>query len=508
MQILWLKRDLRLQAHAALNQAQSHVQTDGPVLVLYIHEPSHLAREDVSAQHCAFIGETLCDLRQDLGRHNGTLCECVGEAVDVLERLWHATGFTRLWAHQESTQGQSFERDKGVHAWCRLKGVTFIEVEQNGVRRGSAYRKQGFGFKEHLESSSIAQEVATAAPCQEVLCFARSPWPRPDLSELLRGRGKDKAARLRGGRSAALRVLTDFLQVDKLMDYPRSISSPNTAVDGCSRLSPYLAYGVLSDREVFSKLNELVEREVVNLPPAEAQALSAGVKFLAERLYWRSAYLQSFENKVESEFVNDLPAFDGERESELAPEWLEAWQEGRTGYPLVDAAMRMLAHTGWLNMRMRGMVTSFALNELWLPWRLVGLHLAREFLDYEPGIHWSQLQIHAGTSRLSGPLTYNTLKQAQDHDACGIFVKTWLPALKDVPTEHIIEPWKMPPSVQRTAGCQIGSDYPAPIVSLAAAHDAARQRVSALREGRPVPALLYWRQRAQALRAQRQDSLF
>jgi len=157
----------------------------------------------------------------------------------------------------------------------------------------------------------------------------------------------------------------------------------------------------------------------------------------------------------------------------------------------VDASMRMLQATGWINMRMRGMLASFALNELWLPPRAVGEHLARSFLDFELAIHWSQIHIHAGLLHGSRPLVYNPTKQAQDQDPLGKFVQKWVPELARVKPEHIAQPWLMSTEEQDLAGCRIGSDepgaYPWPIVDFKAASKCAKDRVYALREGRPDP---------------------
>ena len=378
-----------------------------------------------------------------------------------------------------------------------------MELQQNAVKRGSRYATEGFKFGEY-----ITQELNDATPdLRGPQPFARPPLASCSAAQIPVGAGIDKPNRVKGGVRAANVLLESFLEPDKLLRYPSSISSPNTAFDGCSRLSAYLSFGVLSDQAVFSRLAQASE-EYVARSPFQQDAFNSTVKFFLERLYWRSAYLQSMERRPQSEVHNDLAVFDGVRESELDQTWLEAWTRGETGYPMIDASMRMLAATGWINMRARGMLTSFAVNELWLPWQDVGFHLAKEFLDYEPAIHWSQLQIHAGTSKLSGPLTYNAIKQAQDHDAHGIFVRKWIPALDKVPLAYLFEPWTMALSVQRTANCLLGRDYPVPVVRLLAANDAAKQRVAALREGRHPPSLLYWKKRDQERAASHQGSLF
>ena len=269
-----------------------------------------------------------------------------------------------------------------------------------------------------------------------------------------------------------------------------------------------MAFGVISDGEVFRALNRQRETLWPALSPEQKAQLDQSLNFFVERLYWRAAYLQSFELDYTREHLNELSQFNNQREGLFVAEWLEAWKAGRTGVPYVDAAMRMLAETGWLNMRLRGTVTSFAVNELWLPWRQVGLHLAREFLDYEASIHWSQLQIHAGTAKGCEPLTYNPRKQAKDHDPSGQFVKRWVPELRGVPLDYLVEPWTMPPAIQAQAACFIGASYPAPLINLQQAHDAAKERVAALRKGFAPPPNKFWLTRDARRTALAQGGLF
>ena len=155
--------------------------------------------------------------------------------------------------------------------------------------------------------------------------------------------------------------------------------------------------------------------------------------------------------------------------------------QGRTGWPLVDACVAMLRETGWLNFRMRAMLVSVAAYPLWLHWREVGHWLARQFVDYEPGIHWSQLQMQSGTTGINTTRVYNPLKQARDQDPRGVFVRRWLPALRRVPDAWLFEPWRMPPEAQARCGVVVGRDIPVPVVDLDTALRQAKARVHVLR---------------------------
>jgi deoxyribodipyrimidine photo-lyase len=155
---------------------------------------------------------------------------------------------------------------------------------------------------------------------------------------------------------------------------------------------------------------------------------------------------------------------------------------------MVDACMRWLAATGWLNFRMRAMVMSVSSLHLWNHWREPGLHLAREFLDYEPGIHWPQVQMQSGVTGINAVRAYNPVKQARDHDPDGVFVRRWIPALARVPHEYLFDPWTMPATAQREAGCVIGRDYPAPLVDHVSASREALRRIHAIRASGEVRA--------------------
>ncbi|MFM8984671.1 MAG: FAD-binding domain-containing protein [Planctomycetia bacterium] len=218
--------------------------------------------------------------------------------------------------------------------------------------------------------------------------------------------------------------------------------------------------------------------------PGERQNLRAwqrSLRAVQSRLHWHCHFMQKLEDEPAIEFQNMLRAADGRREGEFDADRLAAWQAGRTGYPLVDACMRSLVATGWLTFRMRALLVSFAAYSLWLHWRPVGLHLARHFLDFEPGIHWSQLQMQSGTTGINTLRIYNPTKQAVDQDPHGIFIRRWLPELTGVPDAYVHEPWTMPAGVKQAAGCRIGHDYPTPIVDPAAAVREAKRRLALVR---------------------------
>jgi deoxyribodipyrimidine photo-lyase len=478
--VVWFKRDLRLHDHAALNQALAV----GPVLCLYIVEPSLWAQPDASAQHYAFIKESLRELALELKQRGGRLHVRTGEVVAILEELFALAPFVSLHAHEETGNAATYARDRAVARWCRQHQVRWLESAQFGVVRRLSNRDQ---WLPHWEAHMGAP--CHALPDLKAAHFQPSPWSRqtlPDVTAL----GLDAwvpPQRQQGGRSQGVAVLQVFL-LDRCRNYRGGISSPLSAPTACSRLSAHLAYGTLSLREVvLATRARIAHLSAQGKGPAgyAAQGLAA---FLS-RLHWHCHFIQKLESEPALEWCNVHRGYDDLREPDWNPAHFEALRLGRTGWPMVDACVAMLRETGWLNFRMRAMLVSVAAYPLWLHWREVGLWLAREFLDYEPGIHWSQLQMQSGTTGINTTRVYNPVKQAQDHDPHGVFVRRWLPALRRVPDTWLFEPWRMPESVQLACGVRVSADAPAgapdawplPLVDLAAATRVAKTRLHARR---------------------------
>lgn len=492
--VVWFKRDLRLHDHAALAQAAAH----GPVLCLYILEPSLWAQPDAAAQHLGFVQECLLDLRQALRRLGGELHVAVGETVDVLDRLHTAAPFEALHAHEETGNAHTHARDRAVARWCKARGVGWHEVPQFGVVRGltdrSAWQPR---WEAHMARPMTALPALWfAAPAPPPLACLAQPgqvqrMPPDPLRLPATALGLDPRqppSRQRGGRTRGLAVLNDFL-AHRSQRYRGGISSPLSAPGACSRLSAHLALGTLSLREVVqatrARMAELADQGAEQAGPADTRSPAwyqrAGLSAFSSRLYWHCHFIQKLESEPELEWCNLHRGYDGLREPDWNPARFEALSQGRTGWPMVDACVAMLNETGWLNFRMRAMLVSVAAYPLWLHWRDVGLWLARGFLDYEPGIHWSQLQMQSGTTGINTTRVYNPIKQAQDHDPHGHFVRRWLPAMRRVPDTWLLEPWRMPPSVQAACGVRVGTDIPRPVVDLDSATRTAKARLHSLR---------------------------
>jgi deoxyribodipyrimidine photo-lyase len=475
--VVWFKRDLRVHDHAALEAAVRA----GPVLCLYVIEPGLWRQADASTRHYAFLAESLRALDEALARRGARLQVVVGEMPQVLDALAEKMPLGALYSHEETGNDFTYARDRAVGRWCRERGVRWHQFPQFGVVRGLRNRDDWLGHwqahvtrtrveaPEHLRAMPVPAGIGLRVAVPSTL---RDGMPRPaDLGLSM----PDAPRRQPGGRPAALAALRDFLS-ERSGRYRGGISSPLSAPTACSRISPYLAWGCISLREVV----QATRREIDRLPP-EDTARRKGLAAFLSRLHWHCHFIQKLESEPELEWRNLHRGYDGLREDASDPTHLTALMTGRTGWPLVDACVAMLEETGWINFRMRAMLVSVAAYPLWLHWRGVGEWLARQFVDYEPGIHWSQMQMQSGTTGINTTRVYNPVKQAQDHDPKGVFVRRWLPAMRRVPDAWLFEPWRMPEDLQARCGVRVGEDIARPLVELASATREAKARVHALR---------------------------
>lgn len=449
--LLWFKRDLRLADHPALH----HAMRLGRVVPVYVIEPELWAQPDASGRQYDFVRECLADLRLALRQRGSDLILRRGAAVEVLEALRLETGARDLVSHEETGNGWSFARDRAVAAWARGQGVRWHELPQCAVRRGPHDR-------DHWSAARTRWMGMAPLPVPDRLPPCTLPSdPPPGAPSLV---APDACpGRQRGGRIEARRLLTGFVTT-RGTDYRRAMSAPDPAAFACSRLSPHIAFGTLSLREV---VGHVAGRQCAEPPGPMRGAL----KSFQSRLAWRDHFVQKLEDAPAIETRCLHPLYEGLRGAP-DPQRLQAWQAGETGLPFVDACMRSLMATGWLTFRARAMVMSVASYHLWLPWQDTGRHLARMFTDYEPGIHWSQCQMQSGTTGINSLRIYNPVKQGRDQDPQGAFVRRWCPEIAHLPDAYLHEPWRWEGRL----------DYPRPLVDPGAAARLARERIWQVRQ--------------------------
>jgi deoxyribodipyrimidine photo-lyase len=465
--VVWLKRDLRIQDHAPLVAAAG----SGPCVALYVFEPSLLAAPEVDGAHVRFVLECLAELRGALRVRGGRLLVRIGEMPEVLGRLQVVFPFYTLRSHAEVGTRDTWDRDKRVARWCRERGVRWEEAWQGGVFRPLRSRDGwAAAWERRMARAPLPAPERFDTP-------ALDEGPLPSLEAL--GFDTPLARDVQpGGERHGHAALSSFLAV-RGVNYRADMSSPLQGWEGCSRLSPYLAWGAVSGTQALHATRARVaaledaSRIGVDVDPRWFGSLRS----FESRLVWRCHFAQKLEDEPRLEHENLARAFDGLRPHVPDADRLHAWTEGITGVPMVDACMRALRHTGWLNFRMRAMLMSFASYQLWLPWQSTARWLARRFLDYDPGIHFPQVQMQSGTTAINTVRIYNPAKQLEDHDPDGTFVRRWVPELEGVPRAHLSAPHTTPPLLRPAALAA----YPAPIVDVEAAARLARERIFAAR---------------------------
>lgn len=417
MKIYWMKRDLRLEDNPALTKA-----VEDQCLVLYIFEPSYINQPDFDLRHWQFVLGSLVDLRkQGLNVHI-----LFGEVKSILDTM--DDNFT-LISHVEIGNDFTFQRDKQLR---KSLGHRWQEFSLGHVVRGL---KTNRGFHARWIKHMKQQQAPRPLNLNRAIIH-KDLERRFAIPLILQSKLQPDS---NAGETMAKKRLDQFIKESK--------QNSNYLT---SKLSSYLSWGNISLRQVYQK------------------AEKAKLTQFAVRLKWRSQLMQDFELNPNYEFKNQNQAFNQIRKKRNN-RFLKAWKQGMTGYPLIDAAMRCVYETGYLDFKLRSNVVSFLTHILWQPWQSGVHYLARCFTDYEPGVHYGQFQMIAGTSAQHSIRIYDPIKQSRKIDPHGKFIKKWIPELRDVSEKQVHTPW------------QISTSYPKPIVDHIEAMAEARKKLTTLK---------------------------
>lgn len=450
--ILWFRRDLRISDNAALHAAAS---TGAPVVPLFVFDNDLLERLPSDGAVFDFQSSALRELKANLENLGSQLIIRRGQVQDVHKRI----------IQENSPAALYFNRDYEPYATRRDE-----EVRRLYASHGIEVRS----FKDHVMQEPHEVLTGDGKPYVVFTPFANawrrlpepSPFttpsrlttpdiksdPIPGVAELKK-RTLIPSPAFHGGESEARKRWKAFLS-HHIEEYQRGRDFPG--IRGTSQMSPYLRFGCISVRSMISDCRQL-EREMTG-------DQSIGIGKYVDELIWREFYqsvLYHFPRLLESNYRQEFDRMPW-RFNEIL---FEAWKNGRTGYPLVDAGMRELSQTGWMHNRVRMVVASFLTKDMMHDWRLGAQYFEEKLMDIETASNNGGWQWSASTGVDPRPLRiFNPRLQSERFDPDGTYIKRFVPELKNVPLRYIHAPHEMTPLEQVECGVEIGRDYPEPIV--------------------------------------------
>ena len=420
LNIVWLKRDLRINDHQPLFDAE---KSNLDYIIIYLFEPKMMAHFDFSIRHQQFIYYSILEMNKSLFKYKRKVHIFNSDAPIFFSYLSSKFIINKVFSYKESGTLISWNRDKKVYNLLKRLNIEWKEFDSQGIIRGSKNRigwdKNWFNY---AKSPLIINNYSVNSFNFKLNSFK---FNIKDFPYLLEYPNQFQPA----GEKYAFKYLKSFIKI-RHKNYNYHISQPENSRYSCARISTYLSWGNISVRQVYqcikNALNYKFNKRIFN-------------SFLS-RLKWRSHFIQKFEVDCSYEHSCINRGYENviyQNDNKL----LESWKKGKTGFPLVDASMRCLINTGWLNFRMRAMLVSFLCHYLEQDWKRGVYYMANLFLDYEPGIHFTQFQMQAGTTGINSIRIYNPIKQSIERDPNCIFIKKWLPELSKIKNDFVHKPW-------------------------------------------------------------------
>lgn len=435
MVVYWHKRDMRLLDNQALDFAlKLSLEKFLPFLPIMGIESDLAENKDTNYEfglftHYGYLSSML-SLYQNYKYFGIEPLIFKEPIIDFLTNIHCVDSIKFLVTHQEHGTIGTFDRDKSVQAFCFKNNIIWHQIQPSIVVRNLKSRDKI--AKDYLNAKILPIPNFTKIQklknnlLEEIITKSQQTFG--SLS-ILKNNIASKFNLQECSEKVGIATLHSFV-TERASGYRGGISSPNKAIVSGSRLSQFLAYGSLSLRFIYQYFNSYIKS--TNNPK-----IKAGITAATQRLHWREHFIQRIETKPDMPQHSIHPDFDKIKYTHNL-EYFEKYKTGTTGEVLIDACIRCLLKTGFINFRMRAMLVSYGVFGLDLDWRELGNFLATVFLDYEPGIHWSQIQMQAGVTGINTIRVYSPHKQLLDQDPDCTFVKKWIPELSELSNEQII----------------------------------------------------------------------
>ncbi len=467
--IWWIRRDLRLADNPALTAALAQTEV---VIPLFILDPALWKTPSTAPTRATFLLDGLRRLDDELRQCGSSLVVRRGEPSQVLVALIaeiQPRPSSLLLFAEEDYSPYARRRDAAVRNAQILPvhlvhGLTLLHPTSVLKADGTPYTVFT-PFSRAWEKRVQAQTIACLpAPSHIPSLAGISSLPLPENPS------QAETLLLPAGEAHAQQRLSAFTRLPDAPIYTYAQQRDLLAEPGTSFLSPYLRFGMLSARQAY-----LAGMSALQFSP-ESSAQRSTYVWLNE-LIWREFYQSITYHFPEVHRTSFRRAFRAMKWNNN-PQDFAAWCNAATGYPVVDAAMHQLLHSGWMHNRARMLTASFLTKDLLVDWRWGERWFMQHLLDGDPAANNGGWQWCAGTGTDAAPFfrIFNPISQGKRFDPHGNYVRRWLPQMRNVPDEYVHEPWRMPPALQHQLGCILGKDYPLPIVE----HAWARQRALAL----------------------------
>ena len=477
--LYWFRRDLRLQDNPALQKAW---ERGGPIIPVYIHDEGGEGNWKTGGASRWWLHHSLVSLQQSLAKLNSRLIVRAGASGEVLESLCAETGAKAVYWNRRY-EPSIIGRDKLIKQGLRDLGIEGKSANGSLLfEPHTIENKQGRPFQVFTPywRHCLAKDVSENTPSQINKLLHPDEWPKSsrieDLELLPSINWTDGFAESwEPGEGGALKSLKLFVK-SAVDQYESNRNLPDIA--GTSRLSPYLHFGEVSPRQIWDTLHK--RSAATGVFPS-----SKGEQVYLSEIGWREFahhLLYHYPKTPHSPLREDYERFPWA--SDPGGTKLQAWQRGLTGYPIVDAGMRELWHTGWMHNRVRMIVASFLVKHLRLTWTLGAEWFWDTLVDADLASNTLGWQWTAGCGADAAPFfrIFAPVKQGEKFDKNGDYVRKWIPELAKLGSKYMHRPWEAPPEVLQAAGITLGDQYPKPIVDHAMARNEALAAWKQLRE--------------------------